>query len=96
MRDLGLADTEDVEILERAAADDVVVISQDTDFTNLLAWQRAAKPSLILLRSVNAVTAADIAALIIANLAAADEALRAGAVVSLFPDRVRIRRLPIR
>lgn len=95
VRDVGLADVDDTEIMERAVDEQAIVISQDSDFTNLIAWSQATRPSLVLLRSVNAVTAADIAALILANLPQIEDALEAGAVVSLFPDRVRVRILPI-
>lgn len=96
VRDVGLQNASDEAILEYARRDGLVVVSQDSDFTNLLAYQKASQPSLILLRIPNAVAAADIAAILAANMEAVLEYLVAGAIVSLNPDRIRVRRLPLR
>jgi predicted nuclease of predicted toxin-antitoxin system len=72
------------------------VVSQDTDFTNLLFHRQAATPSLILLRDLPEVTTAHIAELLLANLDQLVDALTEGAIVSVVEDRVRVRRLPLR
>jgi predicted nuclease of predicted toxin-antitoxin system len=95
VRDVGLRHSPDEEILDYAGESDFVVVSQDSDFTNLLFHRKAKGPSLLLLRNVQEVTAATIASLIVNNLEQMDDALMAGAVVSLYEDRLRIRRLPI-
>jgi predicted nuclease of predicted toxin-antitoxin system len=51
VRDLGLQDASDLEILERARIDDHVVVSHDTDFGTLLAAGGHTAPSFILIRS---------------------------------------------
>lgn len=96
VRDLGLHEASDEAILEYARKADLVVVSQDSDFTNLLAHQAASSPSVILLRMPNAVTASDIAAVLIANLGVLTEHLEAGAIASLNEQRIRVRRLPLR
>jgi predicted nuclease of predicted toxin-antitoxin system len=45
VRDLGMHAASDEEIFERAALDDRVVVSADTDFGTLLAIRKQTKPS---------------------------------------------------
>lgn len=95
VRDIGLRDETDEVILEHAGDEGYVVISQDSDFTNLLAYRGVDRPSLVVLRGVQVVSAEEIAHLVLANLPQVAIALEAGAVVTLLRDRVRVRRLPI-
>ncbi len=60
VRDVGLRDAPDDEILDHAHAEDRVVISHDTDFGTLLAARRLTKPSFILIRSADPLTADDV------------------------------------
>jgi len=96
VREIGLSDAGDEQIMDVAAQDERVVVSQDTDFTNLLYYRKASGPSLILLRNLPEVTAAEIAELIVVNLPQLEDALVKGAVVSIVADRLRVRRLPLR
>jgi predicted nuclease of predicted toxin-antitoxin system len=50
VRDLDMHAASDEEIFDRAAQDDRVVVSADTDFGTLLAIRKQTKPSVILLR----------------------------------------------
>ncbi|MGE0730067.1 MAG: DUF5615 family PIN-like protein [Acidimicrobiia bacterium] len=94
--DLQLLRASDDEIFERAAIEGDVVITADSDFAMLLALRRATNPSVVLLRGVAELQPAAHIALLLANLAALEEALTAGAIASLGPDRIRLRELPIR
>jgi predicted nuclease of predicted toxin-antitoxin system len=96
VRDLGLQTAPDDEIIDRALADDRVVISHDTDFGTLLAVRRLTKPSFILIRSSDPLTAEDVAELIKANLAAMADDLDSGAIITFARGHLRSRQLPLR
>ena len=95
VRDVGLRHASDEEILDHANQANLILISQDSDFTNLLFYRKARGPSLLLLRGVQEVSAAAIAELVVNNLHQVEDALLSGAVVSMYDDRMRVRRLPI-
>lgn len=96
VRDLSLAGASDAELLEHAVVHGRVIISGDTDFGELLARTNASTPSLILLRRQQNRRAAEIAALVLANVDVVAEDLERGAIVVFDEDRLRIRRLPLR
>lgn len=96
VRQLGMSRASDAEIMATARDDNRVVVSGDTDFGELLARTNAASPSLVLFRRQGQRRAAELAALLDANLQAVVADLDAGAVVVIDADRVRIRRLPLR
>jgi predicted nuclease of predicted toxin-antitoxin system len=95
VRNYNMAAAADDVILVRAAQEDRVVVSADTDFGTLLALRRDSKPSVILFRGATPKRASQQAALLLANLSAVEHDLEQGAVVVFEPGRVRIRSLPI-
>jgi predicted nuclease of predicted toxin-antitoxin system len=84
----------DEAILDRAAAEDRVLISADTDFGEILALRSEVKPSLMLLRLPNWKPTQQLR-LIEAVLPEVELNLNEGAVVVIELGRVRIRPLPI-
>jgi predicted nuclease of predicted toxin-antitoxin system len=91
----GMDAASDLEIAAFAEAHGAAVVSADSDFATLLALSGHTAPSLILLRSADALSPREQAGLLIANLPAVAEELSAGAVVSLSARHLRVRRLPL-
>jgi predicted nuclease of predicted toxin-antitoxin system len=95
--DVGLVTAADEVILDYAAANELVIVSADSDFGGLLAVSPgAARPSVVLLRSPDHLTPDQQAALLAANLPAVADGLKKGALVSIARGRLRIRSLPVR
>jgi len=93
--DVGLATALDTEIVDYADANDLVIVTVDADFPMLVALRRVTSPSVVLLRGVNELAPDQHAALLIANLPAVADDLKRGAIVSLGPDHLRVRSLPL-
>jgi predicted nuclease of predicted toxin-antitoxin system len=95
--DVGLLTAADKAILNYAAENELVIVSADTDFGELLAISRGAvRPSVVLLRSADHLAPDQQAALLAANLPAVADELKTGALVSIARGRLRIRSLPVR
>jgi predicted nuclease of predicted toxin-antitoxin system len=95
VRSLGLQHAPDIDIFDRAAADDRVLVSADTDFGTLLATRPAQRPSVIQFRGPGSRKPDALAHTLLSNLSKFSEALEHGSIVTLEPSRIRVRALPI-
>jgi len=81
-------------ILDHAAQSEAVLLSQDQDFSAILAGRGARGPSLVNLR-LSIVEAEFTAKIIVAVLAQTANDLSEGAIVTIDDGGVRVRRLPV-
>jgi predicted nuclease of predicted toxin-antitoxin system len=95
VRDYGLQAASDDAIFERAAAEERVIISADTDFSRMLALRQASHPSVVLLRWPLLRRPEEQVAVLVANLPDVAGDLEHGSIVVIEETRVRVRSLPI-
>lgn len=90
----GRVDAPDSEIMAFAAAGEFVVLTHDLDFGAILAVTHGEKPSVVQLRAEN-VGPEVIGATVVAALRQMESELALGALVTVDPNRTRLRLLPL-
>jgi predicted nuclease of predicted toxin-antitoxin system len=93
VRDRGMAEAEDEQVVELAQVEERVIVSADTDFGALLILRKQRRPSVILFRRGSPRRPVLQAESLLANLANLVEDLTHGAIVTFHRDRIRVRRL---
>ena len=95
VRTIELQRAEDIVIFDKAAAEDRIVVSADTDFGALLAARNVQKPSVIQFRGPGSRKPDALSRAILSNLSQLADALERGSIVTFEPSRIRVRTLPI-
>lgn len=95
VRDYNLGSAEDEKIFTRAGEEGRVIVSADTDFGTLLAFQDVKSPSLVLFRGGVSRRPESVVNALISHFPQIEGLLAAGAIVVIEPTRVRVRNLPV-
>ncbi|MCP5550144.1 MAG: DUF5615 family PIN-like protein [Akkermansiaceae bacterium] len=91
---IGLADADDIALIDWARDNEAVVLTQDLDFSAILAQSGLRLPSVIQIR-LNDVDPARIGDLVAKALTDHESSLAAGAILTLDGQGVRLRPLPL-
>jgi len=94
IRDYHMQTATDSEVFAKAAEEDRILVSTDTDFATILARWEKNKPSVILLRRCSKRPRTQLA-LLLANLERVADTLEEGSLIVVEPSRIRVRRLPV-
>ena len=94
VRERGLAAASDEEIVAHARARSETIVTNDLDFSRILAVEGATAPSVIILR-LRDVKPARIATLLVGCLPTLMDPLCAGAIAIVEDAALRVRRLPV-
>jgi predicted nuclease of predicted toxin-antitoxin system len=92
--EVGLSSADDREVVRWCLANGATVVTLDADFHTLIALSGERTPSAIRIRA-EGLGAPAVARLLVDVIEAHGEALAAGALLTLRPGRLRLRRLPI-
>lgn len=91
---VGRVNAPDSEIMDYAAANDYIVLTHDLDFSAILAATHGEKPSVVQIRAED-VNPDRIGAQVAAALRQMELELQEGALLTVDPNRTRLRLLPL-
>lgn len=91
---LGARNAPDPEIMAYACANDYIVVTHDLDFSAILAATHGEKPSVVQIRAED-VSPGAIGKQVIAALCQMETELEDGALLTIDPNRTRLRLLPL-
>jgi predicted nuclease of predicted toxin-antitoxin system len=90
----GLASADDRDVIGWCRANAAMVVTLDADFHALIALSGETTPSTVRIR-IEGLAGPEVARIISTVLETQGEALAAGALITVQPGRLRVRRLPI-
>ena len=91
---IGNLNAEDYVIFDYALSHDYIILTHDLDFGTLLANSRSHKPSLIQAR-VDNITPAFLGSTLLQVLKQFEKEIHTGAIITILPNRTKVRILPI-
>ncbi|MBE0523875.1 MAG: DUF5615 family PIN-like protein [Methanosarcinales archaeon] len=94
VNELGMAKSKDKEIFDYASEKDMVILSADLDFGNILAYTQSNKPSVVIFRLQDP-SPEHVNSLLSSNLHRINEDLMKGSIVIIEDFEIRVRKLPI-
>jgi len=94
VNELGMSKSKDREILEYAAKNEMVLMTADLDFGNILAHTKSNRPSVIIFRLKNP-SSDRINSPLSSALPRIKETLEKGSIAVIEDNRIRIRELPV-
>ncbi|RZN44116.1 MAG: hypothetical protein EFT35_00520 [Methanophagales archaeon ANME-1-THS] len=94
VNELGMAKSKDSELVEYAAKNDLIVITADLDFGDILASTGYKKPSVIIFR-LKEPSVDHINALLLSTIPRITGSLDNGSIVVIEDHQIRIRELPV-
>lgn len=92
--DIGLSTADDTQIIQKGRDDGRIVVTLDADFHSILALSGSSSPSIIRIR-IEGLHAREVSKLILSVVKQCRMDLESGAMISIHPDRIGIRRLPL-
>jgi len=92
---LGAVTAPDAEIMQFARLNGYIVLTHDLDFGAILATTHGEKPSVVQIRSED-ISTATIGRVVISSIKQMEQELEQGALLTIEPDRTRMRLLPLR
>ena len=95
VREIALQAKDDPTIFDRAAAEDRIIVSADTDFGFILSSRTVTKPSVLLFRKGTEHRPELQTQLLLTNLPSIETALNTGSIVVFERTRIRIPPLPL-
>lgn len=90
---IGPGNTPDADIMEYARAENFIILTQDLDFTTLLAFMREKKPSVVQVRAGDT-SPETIGACVVCAIRQVEKELNEGALLTIDTNRARLRILP--
>jgi predicted nuclease of predicted toxin-antitoxin system len=92
--EIGMKSAEDTEIIHKAQVENRVVVTLDADFHSILALNNFSVPSVIRIR-IERLQALALTQLVVYVISQCQDDLEHGAAVTVEPNRIKIRRLPL-